>query len=95
LAQHGFEQVRQRGSHIVMQKRTGTSTITEPVPQHDEIRIGTLQSIIRQARWPRDVFERDRTRATQRDAKAGVVVALVELVPVAVGAARVVSARPN
>lgn len=42
-----------------MQKRTGTSTITVPVPQHDEIRIGTLQSIIRQARLPRDLFERD------------------------------------
>jgi predicted RNA binding protein YcfA (HicA-like mRNA interferase family) len=50
LAQQEFEQVRQRGSHIVMQKRTGTSTISVPVPQHDEIRIGAL---------PRDLFERD------------------------------------
>jgi predicted RNA binding protein YcfA (HicA-like mRNA interferase family) len=57
LAQHGFEQVRQRGSHAVMQKRSGKSTITVPVPQHDEIRIGTLQSIIRQSHLPRDLFE--------------------------------------
>jgi len=44
---HGFVQVRQRGSHIVMQKKVEGSTITVPVPNHDELRIGTLQSIIR------------------------------------------------
>ncbi len=49
LTQHGFVAVRQRGSHIVMQKRTADSTITVPVPNHDELSIGTLQSIIRQS----------------------------------------------
>jgi predicted RNA binding protein YcfA (HicA-like mRNA interferase family) len=57
LSQHGFQQVRQRGSHAVMQKRTETSTVTVPVPMHDEIRIGTLQSIIRQSGLPRRLFE--------------------------------------
>jgi predicted RNA binding protein YcfA (HicA-like mRNA interferase family) len=57
LSQHGFQQVRQRGSHVVMQKRTETSTVTVPVPMHDEIRIGTLQSIIRQSGLPRQLFE--------------------------------------
>jgi predicted RNA binding protein YcfA (HicA-like mRNA interferase family) len=57
LSQHGFQQVRQRGSHAVMQKRAETSTITVPVPMHDEIRIGTLQSIIRQSGLPRQLFE--------------------------------------
>jgi predicted RNA binding protein YcfA (HicA-like mRNA interferase family) len=47
LARHGFAEVRRRGSHIVMQKKVPQSTITVPVPDHDEIRIGTLQSIIR------------------------------------------------
>ena len=28
LSEHGFEQVRQRGSHIIMQKRVEGSTIT-------------------------------------------------------------------
>jgi predicted RNA binding protein YcfA (HicA-like mRNA interferase family) len=42
LAKHGFEEVRRRGSHIVMQKRLSTSTITVPAPNQDEIRIGTL-----------------------------------------------------
>lgn len=57
LTQHGFQQVRQRGSHAVMQKRTETSSVTVPVPLHDEIRIGTLQSIIRQSGLSRELFE--------------------------------------
>jgi predicted RNA binding protein YcfA (HicA-like mRNA interferase family) len=57
LAEHGFVQVRHRGSHIIMQKRVAGSTITVPVPDHDELRIGTLQSIIRQSGLPRVLFE--------------------------------------
>lgn len=57
LLEHGFQQVRQRGSHVVMQRRTDNSTVTVPVPMHDEIRIGTLQSIIRQSGLPRQLFE--------------------------------------
>jgi predicted RNA binding protein YcfA (HicA-like mRNA interferase family) len=57
LAEHGFEEVRQKGSHIVLQKKTGNSTITVPVPSHDELKIGTLQSIIRQSGLPRSLFE--------------------------------------
>jgi predicted RNA binding protein YcfA (HicA-like mRNA interferase family) len=55
--QHGFIEVRQRGSHIVMQKRLPDTTITIPVPNHAEIRTGTLQSIIRQSGLPRTEFE--------------------------------------
>jgi predicted RNA binding protein YcfA (HicA-like mRNA interferase family) len=57
LAQHGYEEIRQRGSHIIMQKKTEDSTITTPVPNHKEIRIGTLMSIIRQSRLDRSIFE--------------------------------------
>jgi predicted RNA binding protein YcfA (HicA-like mRNA interferase family) len=57
LTQHGFQEVRQRGSHVVMQKRSESATVTVPVPLHDEIRIGTLQSIIRQSGLPRELFE--------------------------------------
>ena len=57
LARHGFAEVRRRGSHIVVQKKVPQSTITVPVPDHDEIRIGTLQSIIRQSGLPRAEFE--------------------------------------
>ena len=57
LSAHGFIEVRRRGSHIIMQKRILQSTITVPIPDHSEIRIGTLQSIIRQSGLLRDVFE--------------------------------------
>jgi predicted RNA binding protein YcfA (HicA-like mRNA interferase family) len=57
LAQHGFIEVRRRGSHIVMQKKLSEGTITVPVPDHGEIRIGTLLSIIRQSGIPRTEFE--------------------------------------
>ena len=57
LEKHGFFQVRQRGSHIVMQKRLPETTITVPVPNHTEIRIGTLQSIIRQSGLNKSEFE--------------------------------------
>ena len=58
LGQHGFAVVRQRGSHVVMQQQAGSTTITVPIPMHREIRIGTLQSIIRQSGLPRSEFER-------------------------------------
>ena len=57
LAEHRFLEVRRRGSHIVMQRRTDGSTITVPVPDHAELRIGTLQSIIRQSGLSRSLFE--------------------------------------
>jgi len=40
-----------------MQKLEGTSTVTVPVPDHREVRIGTLRSIIRQSGLPRAEFE--------------------------------------
>ncbi|MFZ2633577.1 MAG: type II toxin-antitoxin system HicA family toxin [Desulfosalsimonadaceae bacterium] len=57
LSRHGFVEVRQRGSHIVMQKQLADTTVTVPVPDHAELRIGTLQSIIRQAGVSRGEFE--------------------------------------
>jgi predicted RNA binding protein YcfA (HicA-like mRNA interferase family) len=57
LEAHSFEKVRQRGSHIVMQKQTSEGTVTVPVPDHKEIRRGTLMSIIRQSSVQRSEFE--------------------------------------
>ena len=57
LAEHGFQEVRRRGSHIVMQQSLPDTTITVPVPDHAEIRAGTLRSIIRQSGLPRGEFE--------------------------------------
>lgn len=57
LRSEGFATVRQRGSHVVMQKRSGDTTITVPVPDHSELKIGTLTSIIRQSGVARRLFE--------------------------------------
>lgn len=57
LMANGFELARQKGSHAIMQKQMNSSTITVPVPQHKEIKAGTLTSIIRQAQLPRSLFE--------------------------------------
>ena len=57
LEAEGFSAVRQRGSHIVMQKRADGTTTTVPVPDHQELKIGTLASIIRQSGLPRIFFE--------------------------------------
>ena len=53
----GFSTVRQRGSHIVMQKAAEGTTTTVPVPDHPELKIGTLSSIIRQSGLARSLFE--------------------------------------
>ena len=57
LAQQSFVEVRRRGSHLAMQKRAADSTVTVPVPDHAELRTGTLLSIIRQSGLPRRLFE--------------------------------------
>ena len=57
LEQNGFISVRQRGSHRIMQLKAEGSTITVPVPLHDPLRRGTLQSIIRQSGLTKSLFE--------------------------------------
>jgi predicted RNA binding protein YcfA (HicA-like mRNA interferase family) len=57
LSRQGFVEIRQRGSHIVMQKQLPDITVTVPVPNHAELRIGTLKSIIRQSGISKSEFE--------------------------------------
>jgi predicted RNA binding protein YcfA (HicA-like mRNA interferase family) len=57
MSKHGFIEVRRKGSHIIMQKKEGNTTVTVPVPDHEELRIGTLSGIIRQSGLPRSLFE--------------------------------------
>ncbi len=40
-----------------MQRRDGAGTVTVAVPDHKQLRIGTLASIIRQSGIPRSEFE--------------------------------------
>jgi predicted RNA binding protein YcfA (HicA-like mRNA interferase family) len=58
LERHGFVLVRQRGSHMIMQVRKADGgTVTVPVPDHRELRTGTLHGIIEQSGLPRSLFE--------------------------------------
>ncbi|MCI0628553.1 MAG: type II toxin-antitoxin system HicA family toxin [Acidobacteria bacterium] len=57
LERNGFVKVRQRGSHIVMQRRVGEDdSISVVVPNHKEIDRGTLSAIIRQSGLDRELF---------------------------------------
>jgi predicted RNA binding protein YcfA (HicA-like mRNA interferase family) len=57
LETHGFREVRQRGSHRIMQMRTENTTRSVPVPMHKDLKPGTLASIIRQSGLEKTVFE--------------------------------------
>lgn len=52
----GFEKVRQRGSHVVMKKHTVDGAVGCVVPMHKEVAVGTLSSILKQARITPDEF---------------------------------------
>ena len=57
LRSHGFLEVRRKGSHSIMQKRSVETTVTVPVPLHSELKRGTLMSIVRQSGISRSLFE--------------------------------------
>jgi predicted RNA binding protein YcfA (HicA-like mRNA interferase family) len=59
LEQYGFELSRQHGSHMIMFKATDHGGITVPIPDHRELRPGTLRRIIEQSELPRELFESD------------------------------------
>ena len=56
LERFGFVQARQRGSHVVMKKTTAEGSVGCVVPLHGEVAIGTLNSILRQAKVSPDEF---------------------------------------
>ena len=45
----GFVQVRQRGSPVVLRKETPDGPVGCVVPLHDELAVGTLRGVLRQA----------------------------------------------
>jgi len=56
LRKVGFEENRQKGSHIILVKQTEVEKKTLVVPLHNEIDKGTLVEIIRQAGLTREEF---------------------------------------
>jgi predicted RNA binding protein YcfA (HicA-like mRNA interferase family) len=60
MERHGYACVRQKGSHMVMQRQRpegGTQTVV--VPDHDSLKTGTLHGIIDQSGLDRSLFEAD------------------------------------
>lgn len=49
LQRAGFVQLRQRGSHVSLEKHTSQGTWRTVVPLHREIRPGTLSDILKQS----------------------------------------------
>ncbi|MDX6306489.1 MAG: hypothetical protein QOI77_3458 [Blastocatellia bacterium] len=56
LEKFGFQQVRQRGSHVVLKKQTSSGEVGCVVPLHREVAIGTIHGILRQARLSVEEF---------------------------------------
>ena len=52
----GFKVVRQKGSHIILKKETEKGTIGTVVPNHKELKTGTLKNILELAKVDEDEF---------------------------------------
>ena len=57
LKKNGFTIIRQKGSHVSLQKIYIDGTFNVIVPMHDELAKGTLLSIIKQSGLTRKDFE--------------------------------------
>jgi len=58
LQRAGFIVVRQKGSHIRLQKRIDDTTIKLTVPAHKPVKINTLRQILKQADIELDDFKK-------------------------------------
>ena len=56
LERLGFQWVRQRGSHVILKKKTSEGDIGCVVPLHKELAIGTLLGILKQAKLSVEEF---------------------------------------
>jgi predicted RNA binding protein YcfA (HicA-like mRNA interferase family) len=57
LCKHfGFQILRRKGSHITLAKDSFAGRIGTVVPDHDELRIGTLKGILEMAEIPEEEF---------------------------------------
>jgi predicted RNA binding protein YcfA (HicA-like mRNA interferase family) len=49
LKRAGFVELRQKGSHVSLEKRTGEVVLKTVVPMHSELAKGTLSDILKQS----------------------------------------------
>ncbi len=52
----GFVEIRQKGSHIILKKTTPFGDIGTVVPDHKELKIGTLKGILELAKVSESEF---------------------------------------
>lgn len=58
LSKFGFETVRQRGSHVRLEKKTHQEVIKITIPLHDILKKGTLSRIIKDSKINEDEFSK-------------------------------------
>lgn len=56
LSRLGFRFLRQRGSHVILEKIEGSLRWGCVVPLHKEVKVGTLKGILKQARVSEEEF---------------------------------------
>ncbi|GAC1702101.1 MAG: type II toxin-antitoxin system HicA family toxin [Candidatus Acidiferrum sp.] len=56
LKRDGFVELRQKGSHVSLEKRAGQQVFRTVVPMHSELAKGTLSDIIKQCGLTIDEF---------------------------------------
>lgn len=56
LSLFGFEPIRQKGSHMILKKKTSDGEVGTVVPMHKELAEGTLRGILKQAKIEVDEF---------------------------------------
>jgi len=54
----GFSLIRQKGSHIVLKKETSEGKVGTVVPNHKELKIGTLKNVLKLAKVNEEEFAR-------------------------------------
>jgi len=59
LEKRGFVRIRQKGSHVILKRETGDATAMCVIPLHDELAVGTIRGILRQARISPEEFMND------------------------------------
>ena len=60
LERLGFLRVRQRGSHVVLRKDSAEGAVGCVVPLHDDLAVGTLRGVLRQAGVTAEEFQEAR-----------------------------------
>jgi len=54
----GFQTTGRKGSHVKISRQTESGKIGTVVPMHDELKIGTLKAILKQAKISEEEFTR-------------------------------------